>query len=158
VLASNLMAMLVQTLSAKLGIATGRNLAEVCRDEFPAPGVVRPLAQAEVIAMATDLAEVLGAALGSACCSGSRSAGARDRRRAAFRSSPSGLRLPPLEAVIAVFVGVIVRASRRAVSGHARPRRWPTTLLAAFERRGACCASGIVGATVMPHVIYLHSA
>ena len=64
VLASNLMAMLVQTLSAKLGIATGRNLAEVCRDDFPRRVSFGLWLQAEVIAMATDLAEVLGAALG----------------------------------------------------------------------------------------------
>ncbi len=64
VLASNLMAMVVQTLSAKLGIATGRNLAEVCRDNFPRRVSFALWVQAEVIAMATDLAEVLGAALG----------------------------------------------------------------------------------------------
>src|ERR671938_554989 len=64
ILVSNLMAMFVQTLSAKLGIATGRNLAEVCRDEFPRAAVVGLWLQAEVIAIATDLAEFLGAALG----------------------------------------------------------------------------------------------
>ena len=64
VLAANLMAMLVQTLSAKLGIATGKNLAEVCRDNFPRRVSFGLWLQAEVIAMATDLAEVLGAALG----------------------------------------------------------------------------------------------
>ena len=63
-LAANLMAMVVQTLSAKLGIATGRNLAEVCRDNFPRRVSFGLWLQAEVIAMATDLAEVLGAALG----------------------------------------------------------------------------------------------
>src|SRR6187549_3242554 len=64
VLAANLMAMLVQTLSAKLGIATGRNLAEVCRDNLSRRVSFGLWLQAEVIAMATDLAEVLGAALG----------------------------------------------------------------------------------------------
>src|SRR5438128_3109398 len=58
------MAMLIQTLSAKLGIATGRNLPEVCRDEFPRRVTIGLWVQAEVIAMATDLAEFLGAALG----------------------------------------------------------------------------------------------
>ena len=58
------MAMLIQTLSAKLGIATGRNLAELCRDEFPRRVTVGLWLQAEVIAMATDLAEFLGAAIG----------------------------------------------------------------------------------------------
>src|SRR5438094_5104358 len=66
VLAANLMAMLVQSLSAKLGIATGQNLAEVCRDRFPRPVVIFLWLQAEAIAMATDRAEFVGAALGLA--------------------------------------------------------------------------------------------
>src|SRR5437899_4620293 len=64
VLAANLMAMLIQWMSAKLGIATGRSLPEVCRDRFPFPVVVFLWIQAELIAMATDLAEFVGAALG----------------------------------------------------------------------------------------------
>src|SRR6476661_4921564 len=61
---ANILAMLIQTLSAKLGIATGRNLAEVCRDRLPRPAAVFLWLQAEAIAMATDLAEFLGAAIG----------------------------------------------------------------------------------------------
>src|SRR5438552_11402900 len=64
IVASNLMAMLIQTLSAKLGIATGRNLPEICRERFSRRTSVGLWLQAEVIAMATDLAEFLGAALG----------------------------------------------------------------------------------------------
>src|SRR6187455_3544652 len=64
IVASNLMAMLIQTLSAKLGIATGRNLPEVCREQFSRRASVGLWVQAEAIAMATDLAEFLGAALG----------------------------------------------------------------------------------------------
>src|SRR5205823_4887538 len=64
VLTANLMAMLIQTMSAKLGIATGQSLPEVCRDRFPFPVVVLLWVQAELIAMATDLAEFVGAALG----------------------------------------------------------------------------------------------
>src|SRR5690349_37247 len=64
ILVSNLMAMLIQTMSAKLGIATGRNLPEVCRERFPRPVTWGLWLQAEVIAMATDLAEFVGAALG----------------------------------------------------------------------------------------------
>src|SRR6059036_2602552 len=64
IVASNLMAMLIQTLSAKLGIATGRNLPEVCRERFPRRVSIALWVQAEAIAMATDLAEFLGAALG----------------------------------------------------------------------------------------------
>src|ERR1700752_5360467 len=59
IIASNLMAMLIQTLSAKLGIATRRNLAEVCREEFPRPLVLGMWVLSEVVAMATDLAEFL---------------------------------------------------------------------------------------------------
>src|SRR5512146_232230 len=64
IVASNLMAMLIQTLSAKLGIATGRNLPEVCRERFSRRTSIGLWIQAEAIAMATDLAEFLGAALG----------------------------------------------------------------------------------------------
>src|SRR3989442_4127556 len=64
IVASNLMAMLIQTLSAKLGIATGRNLPEVCRERFSRRASIGLWIQAEVIAMATDLAEFLGAAVG----------------------------------------------------------------------------------------------
>src|SRR5512136_525001 len=64
IVASNLMAMLIQTLSAKLGIATGRNLAEMCRERYPRPVVWGMWVLMELVAMATDLAEFLGAALG----------------------------------------------------------------------------------------------
>src|SRR5919205_1012785 len=64
IVASNLMAMLIQTLSAKLGIATGRNLPEVCRERLSRRSAILLWLQAEAIAMATDLAEFLGAALG----------------------------------------------------------------------------------------------
>jgi len=64
VLTANLMAMLIQSMSAKLGIATGMNLAEVCREKFPRRVVFGLWIQAEIIAMATDLAEFIGAAIG----------------------------------------------------------------------------------------------
>src|SRR5918911_3381251 len=64
IVASNLMAMLIQTLSAKLGLATGRNLPEICRERLPRRATFGLWVQAEVIAMATDLAEFLGAAVG----------------------------------------------------------------------------------------------
>src|SRR5881396_1737665 len=63
IVASNLMAMLIQTLSAKLGIATGRNLPELCREHFPRPASWGLWIQAEIIAMSTDLAEMVGAAI-----------------------------------------------------------------------------------------------
>src|SRR6266536_1919611 len=64
IVAANLIAMLIQTLSAKLGIATGRNLPELCRDHFSRRTTLFLWVQAEAIAMATDLAEFLGAAIG----------------------------------------------------------------------------------------------
>ena len=63
ILAANLMAMLIQNLSAKVGIATGRNLPELCRERFPLPVSWGLWVQAELIAMATDLAEFIGAAI-----------------------------------------------------------------------------------------------
>ena len=73
VLAANLMAMLIQYLSAKLGIVTDRNLPELCRDHYPRPVAWGLWIQAEAMAMATDIAEFLGAALGSISSSASRS-------------------------------------------------------------------------------------
>jgi manganese transport protein len=64
VLMANLMAMLVQSMSAKLGIATGKNLPEVCRERFPRSVSFFLWIQAEVVAMATDIAEFMGAAIG----------------------------------------------------------------------------------------------
>src|SRR5438132_3819801 len=109
IVASNLMAMLIQTLSAKLGIATGRNLPEICRERFSRRMTIGLWIQAEVIAMATDLAEFLGAALGfhlllgialfpAAVITGVCAFAILGLQRFGFR---------PLEAVIAVLVGVI---------------------------------------------------
>ncbi len=162
VLAANLMAMVVQTLSAKLGIATGRNLAEVCRDNFPRRVSFGLWLQAEVIAMATDLAEVLGAALGlsllfgiplgwgaviAVCCA-----------FAILALQATGFRR--LEAVIAVFVGVIVVAfAFELLRVTPDPSVMADQLFSPkFEGEALLIAVGIVGATVMPHVIYLHSA
>ena len=162
VLASNLMAMVVQTLSAKLGIATGRNLAEVCRDEFPRRVSFGLWLQAEVVAMATDLAEVLGAALGlSLLFSIPLGWGAVIAVAAAFlilALQATGFRR--LEAVIAVFVGVIVIAfSLELLRVTPDPSLMADHLFSpAFSSGALLIAVGIVGATVMPHVIYLHSA
>jgi manganese transport protein len=112
ILCSNLMAMLIQSMSAKLGIATGKNLPEICRERFPKPVSLGLWVQAEVIAMATDLAEFIGAALalnllfgvplfpaGLITAVGAFAILALQRR--GFR---------PLEAVISSMVGVIVIA------------------------------------------------
>src|SRR5918911_2269916 len=109
IVAANLMAMLIQTLSAKLGLATGKSLPEVCRDRFSRRASIALWLQAEAIAMATDLAEFLGAALGfhlllgwglfpSAVVTGVAAFAILGLQRFGFR---------PLEAVIATLVGVI---------------------------------------------------
>src|SRR5437588_2768544 len=157
------MAMLIQTLSAKLGIATGRNLPEVCRERFSRRTSVGLWLQAEAIAMATDLAEFLGAALGfhlllgislltSALITGATTFAILARQRWGFR---------PLEAVIAAFVGVI-SACYVAELWFAHPPLGTVAkhaVLPEFKgNESVRLAVGILGATVMPHVIYLHSA
>jgi manganese transport protein len=163
VVASNLMAMLVQSLSAKLGIASGRNLAEVIRDEFPRPVVWGMWVLSEVVAMATDLAEFLGAALGfyllfgmpllaAGILTGFVTFGILALQRFGFR---------PLEAVITSLVGVIaVSYLVETFLGHPD---WGQIGMSIVEPRfegaeSVLLATGILGATVMPHVIFLHSA
>jgi manganese transport protein len=163
VVSANLMAMLVQTLSAKLGIATGRNLPETCRDNFRKPVSFGLWVQAEAIAMATDLAEVLGAALGlnllfgmplfpAGLLAGAGAFGILALQRYGFRR---------LEAVIAGLVGVIVVAFAFEVF-LAKPSPGETVkhiFVPGFEgSESILLAAGILGATVMPHVVYLHSA
>jgi manganese transport protein len=163
IVAANLMAMLIQTLSAKLGIATGRNLPEVARDELPRRVTWGLWVQAELIAMATDLAEFLGAAIGfhllfgwglfpSAVLSGIAAFAILGLQRWGVRT---------LEAVIAVLVGVI-GACYVAELTFADPA-WDQVFKHAVEPKfgsteALLLAVGILGATVMPHVIYLHSA
>src|SRR6266542_874827 len=163
ILASNLMAMLIQTLSAKLGIATGRNLPEVCRERFSRRTSLGLWVQAEVIAMATDLAEFLGAAIGFHLLLG------LDLFPAAILTGFAtfailGLQrfgLRPFEAVIAAFVGVI-GVSYVSELFYANPPLGMVALHAVKPEfagsESVLLAVGILGATVMPHVIYLHSA
>jgi manganese transport protein len=163
VLSANLMAMLVQSMSAKLGIATGKNLPEVCRARFPKPITLGLWVQAEVIAMATDLAEFIGAALAlnllfgiplfpAGLLTGVGVFGILELQRRGFR---------PLEAVISSMVGVILIAFAFQVV-YAQPEG-ERVLAGLFTPQFAgtesiLLATGILGATVMPHVIYLHSA
>lgn len=163
IVVSNLMAMLIQTLSAKLGIATGFNLAEMCREHFPPPVVWSMWVLAEIMAMATDLAEFLGAAIGFQLLfhipllwGGILTALVTfiilGLERYGFR---------PMEAVITALVGVIalcyvietllVRPAWGDIAYHAVVPQLSGT-------ESLLLASGILGATVMPHVIYLHSA
>ena len=163
VLAANLMAMLIQSMSAKLGIATGRSLPEVCRDRFPRPVVIFLWLQAELIAMATDLAEFVGAALGIYLVFGIPlfAAGLLTGVIAFTILGLQSYGFRRLESTIAVLVGVIVIAFGLEVFG-ARPS-WgavaTNTLIPHLDGQASILlAAGILGATVMPHVIYLHSA
>jgi manganese transport protein len=162
VLAANLIAMLFQSLSAKLGIVTGRNLAEMCRDEFPRPIVWGMWAVSEVAAMATDLAEFLGAAIGltllfnmpllqGMAITAVVTYGILVFERAGFR---------PMELIIGAFVLVIggcylVEMLLAPVDWSAAARH---TIMPEMPNAEALLISvGIIGATVMPHAIYLHS-
>jgi len=163
VFASNLMAMLIQSLSAKLGIATGRNLAELCRDQFPRWVVWTMWGLMELVAMATDLAEFLGAALGFYLLFGMPLwiAGIVTAIATFAIMSLERYGFRPLEAVITILLGIIaacylveiglVHPSWRQVAFHAVVPKFsgPESVL---------LATGILGATVMPHVIFLHSA
>jgi manganese transport protein len=163
VLTASLMAMLIQTMSAKLGIATGMNLPEVCRARY-SRRVSRGLwAQAELIAMATDLAEFLGAALGFNLLFGIPlfAAGVLTGvcSFAILALQSRGAR--PLEIAITMLVGVILVGfavqfvladpSVRGIAVGLGVPRFDGT-------ESVLLATGILGATVMPHVIYLHSA
>jgi manganese transport protein len=162
VLLANLTAMLFQALSAKLGIVTGRNLAEMCRDKFPTPVVWALWIVSEVAAMATDLAEFLGAAIGlslllhiplmaSMIITAVLTYGILMSEGRGFR---------PMEIIIGSLVAAIVlcylaemfiapidwRAAGRGLAVPELPDAGALTL-----------AVGIVGATIMPHAIFLHS-
>jgi manganese transport protein len=163
VLVANLMAMLVQTQSAKLGIATGRNLPELCRERFSKP-VSRGLwVQAELVAMSTDVAEVVGAALGlnllfgiplftAALIAGAGAFTILALQQMGFRR---------LEAAITVLVGLIVVSfGFEILDSHPDGGEVAKHLVVPGLRgtESLLLATGIIGATVMPHVVYLHSA
>src|SRR6478752_3137390 len=162
VVAASLMAMVIQTLSAKLGIATGKNLPEVCREHFSHRSSVLLWIQAEIIAMATDLAEFLGAAIGFNLLIGtSLFVSCIITAVVAFTLlSLQRYGYRPFEAVIATFLGSIglcylieIFYARPDASGVA------SGLVPSFQgSESVLLAVGILGATVMPHVIYLHSA
>jgi manganese transport protein len=163
VLAANLIAMVVQTQSAKLGIATGKNLAEACRDSFSRRTSIGLWIQAEIVAAACDVAEVVGAALGlnllfgiplfpAGLLAGAGAFAILALQRKGFRR---------LEAVIAGMVGVVVAAFGFEIlnsnpDGSEVAKHLFTPGFANTE--SILIATGIMGATVMPHVIYLHSA
>ncbi len=160
---SNLMAMLIQTLSAKLGIATGQNLAELCRTSFPRPVVISMWVLMEVVAMATDLAEFLGAALGFNLLFGIP-LWAAGLLTAVVTFLILGLErygFRPIEAVITILIG-IVAVSYVIETGMDRPELGQVlyhSIVPQFQGpESILLAAGILGATVMPHAIFLHSA
>ena len=163
VLSANLIAMLVQTQSAKLGIATGKNLAELCRERFSRRTSIGLWLQAELVAMATDIAEVVGAALGlnllfgiplfpAGIIAGVGAFTILALQRMGFRR---------LEAGITVLVGVVVASFvyelfDASPDGGEIAKHLVIPGFAGTE--SILLATGIIGATVMPHVVYLHSA
>ena len=163
VLVSNIMAVLIQSMSAKLGIATGKNLPEVSRERFSRPVTIGLWLQAEFIAIATDLAEFIGGALGlyllfgiplfpAAVITGVASFVLLELQRRGFRW---------LEAGIGTLVGVVVVSFAYEVfiaqpDGSAALHGLFVPTLDGAD--SLLLAAGILGATVMPHVIYLHSA
>ena len=163
VLGANLIAMVVQTQSAKLGIATGKNLAELCREAFPRSASIGLWIQAELVAMACDIAEVVGAALGlnllfgiplfpAGLIAGAGAFAILALQQFGFRR---------LEAAITALVGVVIFSFVFELfdSHPAAGEVGKHMVLPSFGgTESILLATGIVGATVMPHVIYLHSA
>jgi manganese transport protein len=159
---ANVMAMIIQTLSAKLGIATGRNLPELMRQHFPA-WLIWPLwVVAEIMAMATDLAEFVGAAVGfnlllhvpliiGAGLTGIATFGMLYLQRYGFR---------PLEALITMFVLVVAGSYvvELILSGPSLGQMGYHAVVPYVGSNTFLLSAGILGATVMPHVVYLHSA
>ena len=159
---SNAMAILVQYLAAKLGIATGRTLPENCRERFSRPMTLFLWAAAEIGAMATDLAEFLGAALGFYLLFGIPMLPAAVLTGVVvmliLMVEQAGFQW--LERVIMFFVGVIgVSYAVEVVLSH--PSWAPIvkhTVMPEINGSSIYVAVAMLGATVMPHVVYLHSA
>jgi manganese transport protein len=163
IVASNLMAMLLQTLSAKLGIATGRNLAEVCRDRFPRPVVWFLWGLMEIVAMSTDLAEFLGAALGFNLLLGVPMwlAGILTAIATFLILGLERYGFRPIEAVITALIAVV--AGSYLIETILDKPDWGAVLHGALVPQFAgpesvVLAAGILGATVMPHALFLHSS
>src|SRR5581483_8736358 len=162
VLAANMIAMLFQALSAKLGIVTGRNLAEMCREHFPQPVVWAMWVVSEIAAMATDLAEFLGGAIGlSLLFHLPLFAGMAVTATITYGVlMVEGFGFRPIELIIGSMVSII--AFCYVVELFIAPVDWASaavhTVLPQIPDAEALMLSvGIIGATVMPHAVYLHS-
>jgi manganese transport protein len=162
VVAANLIAMLFQALAAKLGIVTGRNLAELCHEQFSKPVVLAMWVVSEIAAMATDLAEFLGGAIGLALLFHmpliAGMAVTAIITYAILLFEARGFR--PLELIIGGLVGII--ALCYLVEIFIANVDWAAAALHSLKPEipdaGALLICvGIIGATVMPHAIYLHS-
>jgi len=162
VLLANVIAMLFQALSAKLGIVTGRNLAELCRDHFPQPVVWAMWIVSEIAAMATDLAEFLGGAIGlSLLFQMPLLAGMVITAIVTYGLLMfEGFGFRPLELIIGAMVSVIGLCY--LIEIFIVPVDWAAAAFHTFtpqiaDAEALLLAVGIIGATVMPHAIYLHS-
>ncbi|MCT8265818.1 Nramp family divalent metal transporter [Afifella sp. JA880] len=162
VLMANLIAMLFQALSARLGIVTGRNLAELCRDRFPLPVVLVMWVVSEIAAMATDLAEFLGGAIGLALLFDMPLLVGMGITAvvtlAILLFERGGFR--PMELIIGALVGLIGLCY--LIEMFIAPVDWAAAGLHVFvpempDGEALLISVGIIGATVMPHAVYLHS-
>jgi manganese transport protein len=162
ILLANLMGMLIQNLSAKVGIATGRNLPELCREHMPRPVSFGLWVQAELIAMATDLAEFVGAAIALNLLFGVPlfTAGLMTAVVAFGILALQQRGYRRFELAIAALMGIILMGfvyDALHIDGNAASIAGG--LIPGFDGKDSVLlAVGILGATVMPHVIYLHSA
>ena len=162
VLLANLIAMLFQALSAKLGIVTGRNLAEMCRDHFPRPIVLAMWVASEIAAMATDLAEFLGGAIGlSLLFQMPLLAGMIVTGIVTYGLlMVEGFGFRPIELIIGSMVTVIALcylAEMFIVPVDWASAAFHTVVPQIADAQALLLAVGIIGATVMPHAVYLHS-
>jgi manganese transport protein len=162
IVVANLIAMLVQYLSAKVGVATGRDLAELCRAYLPRPVSLGLWAQAELIAMATDLAEFVGAALGlNLLFHVPLRAAAPLTALVAFAILALDQRgYRRFELAVCGLLGIIFLGFAYDLAAvQLDPSALASGLVPGFPGPGGpLLVAGIVGATVMPHVVYLHSA
>jgi manganese transport protein len=162
IVSANLMAMLVQSLSAKLGLATGRSLPANCREHYPRPVVLGLWVQAEVVAMATDLAEVVGGAIalnllfGIPLLTGGLITGVVAFLLLALQSRGDRRFIRAVTVLLAVIVVAFLLLIVRVPPD---PAGVVSGLVPRFDGvASVVLAAGILGATVMPHAIYRHSA
>jgi manganese transport protein len=162
VVLANVVAMLVQYLSAKLGLATGHDLAELCRQRLSGPGRWLMWAQAELVVMATDLAEFVGAAIALQLLFGlgPLASGLITALVAFLILSLRRHGRRPFEiAVIALLAVVTLVFGYELIHAAPAPAEVAAGLVPSFQgTESLMLASGIVGATVMPHAVYMHSS